>query len=206
MYIKIDKIKIKLVYHNIKNIWSDETTVQNNKDSPFKTKKKKLLLNEYYTNRIKKRRSIDHFDNTLNSNRKKSKFENNFFLREFKPKKIQFSFPVTKQTPKAKNNFYLNNVYFGFEKENIEMNKDQLINTQKYREHDLSKIHYVEGKDIYNKLNINNENYFENFNNKAIDAILKQQKKLLLNSTINNGKLFHKKKIKILITLMIIIH
>ena len=60
--IKLDQNKInrmkqtnKLINHNIKSIWNDETNLLNNKFSPLKMKKTKILLNEYYTNRIKKK-------------------------------------------------------------------------------------------------------------------------------------------------------
>ena len=201
--IKLDQNKInrmkqtnKLINHNIKSIWNDETNLLNNKFSPLKMKKTKILLNEYYTNRIKKKRSIDSFNNSLNSNKKKSLFEHNFLINEFRQKKMKFSFPVNKETPKVKHNFYLNNVYFGFEQENIEINKSPFINTQKYRDNELSKIQYAETKKIYNKLNGCYENNSDNVNDRAIDEILKKQKKLLLSSTINNTKIIHKKNFK----------
>ncbi len=201
--IKLDQNKInrmkqtnKLINHNIKSIWNDETNLLNNKFSPLKMKKTNILLNEYYTNRIKKKRSIDSFNNSLNSNKKKSLFEHNFLINEFRQKKMKFSFPVNKETPKVKHNFYLNNVYFGFEQENIEINKSPFINTQKYRDNELSKIQYAETKKIYNKLNGCYENNSDNVNDRAIDEILKKQKKLLLSSTINNTKIIHKKNFK----------
>ena len=193
---KINKIKpkTKLVNHNIKSIWNDETIIQNNKLSPVKIKKKNLLLLEYYTNRRRKKRSIDNFDNTLYNNKKRSMFEDNFFIDKYKQKKIKYSL-VNKETPKVKHNFYLNNVYFGFEQDNIEINKTPLINNQKYKDSDLFNNQNIEGRNIYNKLNQCYENYAENINDKALEEILKQQKRLLLSSTVNNTKIIHQKNI-----------
>ena len=102
---------------------------------------------------------------------------------------------VNKETPKVKHNFYLNNVYFGFEQDNIEINKTPLINNQKYKDSDLFNNQNIEGRNIYNKLNQCYENYAENINDKALEEILKQQKRLLLSSTVNNTKIIHQKNI-----------
>ena len=188
---KINKTKMKLVYHNINNIWNEEPLKPNFKLIPIKRKKPNLLLNDLnIINKIKKRKSNEFFDSSINTKtKKKSIFEDNYFMDKFKQKKIKYSFPINKDNTNSNYHFYLNNIYMGFESAKVEIKKPHFSNLKKFKENDLSKITYIEDKNIYNKLNSCFENYVENINDKAIDNFLKHQKRMILSSTNNSLKI-----------------
>ena len=154
---KINKTKMKLVYHNINNIWNEEPLKPNFKLIPIKRKKPNLLLNDLnIINKIKKRKSNEFFDSSINTKaKKKSIFEDNYFMDKFKQKKIKYSFPINKDNTNSNYHFYLNNIYMGFESAKVEIKKPHFSNLKKFKENDLSKITYIEDKNIY----INNLNY-----------------------------------------------
>ena len=181
------------IYQNIKNIWNNEKIGYNPKLLKLKGKNAKLLLNNNATKNLKIKIS-NNLDNTkyINSD-KKSLFEDNYFIDKFKQKKIKYSLPTKKENSNSNHNFYLNNIFLGFDSSQTDIYKPFLVNTQKFRDSDISKIPYVEDKNIYNKLNLYLENYIGNINDKSIEEFLKHQKKILLyNSTVNTPKLIKK--------------
>ena len=181
------------IYKNIKNIWNNEKIGYNPKLLKLKGKNAKLLLNNNATKNLKIKIS-NNLDNTkyINSD-KKSLFEDNYFIDKFKQKKIKYSLPTKKENSNSNHNFYLNNIFLGFDSSQTDIYKPFLVNTQKFRDSDISKIPYVEDKNIYNKLNLYLENYIGNINDKSIEEFLKHQKKILLyNSTVNTPKLIKK--------------
>ena len=181
------------IYQNIKNIWNNEKIGYNPKLLKLKGKNAKLLLNNNATKNLKIKIS-NNLDNTKNINSdKKSLFEDNYFIDKFKQKKIKYSLPTKKENSNSNHNFYLNNIFLGFDSSQTDIYKPFLVNTQKFRDSDISKIPYVEDKNIYNKLNLYLENYIGNINDKSIEEFLKHQKKILLyNSTVNTPKLIKK--------------
>ena len=181
------------IYQNIKNIWNNEKIGYNPKLLKLKGKNAKLLLNNNATKNLKIKIN-NNLDNTkyINSD-KKSLFEDNYFIDKFKQKKIKYSLPTKKENSNSNHNFYLNNIFLGFDSSQTDIYKPFLVNTQKFRDSDISKIPYVEDKNIYNKLNLYLENYIGNINDKSIEEFLKHQKKILLyNSTVNTPKLIKK--------------
>ena len=190
---QFNRAKLKMnINKSIKHIWNEEPISYNSKISPFKNKRPLLLINNYNSNKNTKLKNIDNLDNTMNKKNKRSIFEDNYFIDKFKQEKIKYSFPINKANINTNHNFYLNNVYLGFESAKTDAIKTPAINNLKFMDNDLTKIPYVEDKNIYNKLNICFENYLDNINDKAINEYLKHQKKLLLNSTINNTKISQK--------------
>ena len=191
---KINKKKTKNhLYRNIKKIWNDEKIVFNSKQTPLKEKNPNLLLNYYNTSKNARIKIKENFDNTIhNKNTKKSIFEDNYFIDKFKQNKIKYSLPINKENQNSNHNFYLNNIFLGFDSSKSEVHKPALVNTQKFRDNDISKIPFVEEKIIYNKLNLCLDNYKENINDKAIEEFLNHQKMLLYNSTVNNQKIIQK--------------
>ena len=183
---QFNRAKLKMnINKSIKHIWNEEPISYNSKISPFKNKRPLLLINNYNSNKNTKLKNNDNLDNTMNKKNKRSIFEDNYFIDKFKQEKIKYSFPINKANINTNHNFYLNNVYLGFESAKTDAIKTPLINNLKLMDNDLTKIPNVEDKNIYNKLNICFENYLDNINDKAINEYLKHQKKLLLNSTIN---------------------
>ena len=180
---KREKNKIGL-FQNIKNIWNDEVKVRN-QISPLKNKKNIMLIN--YTEDQKQKQKKENLGNTLYARRnKKDIFEDNYFIEKFKQKKIKYSFPINKDNPDKNGNFYLNNLYFGFNTTSKENNKSPLITASSLQENNNNKnIPYIEDKNMYNKLNVCFENYI-NINDNAIEEIIKHQKRILLSTTINN--------------------
>lgn len=191
---KINKPKMKLVYHNINKIWHDEPFKPNYKLTPINRKKPNLLLNDFNNmNRSTKRKNKEYFDNSINTkNKKKSIFEDNYFMDKFKQKKIKYSFPINKDNTNSNYHFFLNNIYMGFESTKAEIKKPPFLGLNKFKDNELSKITYIEDKNIYNKLNLCFENYVENINDKAIDDFLKHQKRLMFSSTNNSLKIVQK--------------
>ena len=190
---QFNRAKLKMnINKSIKLIWNEEPISYNSKILPFKNKRPLLLINNYNSNKNTKLKNNDNLDNTMNKKNKRSIFEDNYFIDKFKQEKIKYSFPINKANINTNHNFYLNNIYLGFESAKTDAIKTPLINNLKLMDNDLTKIPNVEDKNIYNKLNICFENYLDNINDKAINEYLKHQKKLLLNSTINNTKISKK--------------
>ena len=187
---KREKNKIGL-FQNIKNIWNDEVKVRN-QISPLKNKKNIMLIN--YTEDQKQKQKKENLGNTLYARRnKKDIFEDNYFIEKFKQKKIKYSFPINKDNPDKNGNFYLNNLYFGFNTTSKENNKSPLITASTLPDNNNNKnIPQIEDKNIYNKLNVCFENYI-NINDNAIEEIIKHQKRILLSTTINTPKFIQKK-------------
>jgi hypothetical protein len=195
MKIENNKIKQNLkLYQNINNIWNDEKIEYNSKLSPLKNLKPNLLLNNYNNSKNTRLKINPNFDNTTqNKNDKKSIFEDNYFLDKYKKKKAKNTSPTNKEIHNSNNNnFYLNHIFLGFDSSKTEVYKPLLVNTQKFRDNDISKIPYVEDKNTYNKLNLGYENYIGNLNDKAVNELLIQQKKLNYNSNNNNQKIIQK--------------
>ena len=194
--IKINKGKQKLqIIQNINNIWNDEKIENNSNFSPFKHRNQNLLLNNYNTTKNARIMLNQNTNNTTNNkNDKKSIFEDNYFLDKFKKKKAKNSSSTNKaiQNSNINNKFYLNQIFLGFDSSKTEVYKPLLVNTQKFRDNDISKIPYVEDKNTYNKLNLGYENYIGNLNDKAVNELLIQQKKLNYNSNNNNQKIIQK--------------
>ena len=194
--IKINKAKPRIqLYKNIKNTWNNEKIVLNSNLSPFKGKKPNLLLNNYNTSKNTRMKVDENFYNTTHYKKdKKSIFEDNYSIDKFKQKKIKYSLQINNENPNSNSNhnFYLNNIFLGFDCSKKEMYRPALVNTQKFSDNDISKIPYVEDKIIYNKLNHCLDNYKENINDKAIEEILNHKKRLLYNSTVNNQKIIQK--------------
>ena len=137
------------IYQNIKNIWNNEKIGYNPKLLKLKGKNTKLLLNNNATKNLKIKIS-NNLDNTKNINSdKKSLFEDNYFIDKFKQKKIKYSLPTKKENSNSNHNFYLNNIFLGFDSSQTDIYKPFLVNTQKFRDSDISKIPYVEDKNIY---------------------------------------------------------
>ena len=183
------------IYQNIKNIWNNEKISYNSKLSKLNRKNVNLLLNNGNNTsknlKIKISKNLDY--NKYIKTDKKSLFEDNYFIDKLKQKKIKYSFQTNKNNANTNHNFCLNNIFLGFDNPNTDTYKPVLVNTQKFRDNDISKIPIVEDKNLYNKLNLYFENYIENINDKSIDEFLKHQKKMLLyNSTVNNKKLIQK--------------
>ena len=194
---KNNKTKQNLaIYKNINNIWNtDEKTNFNSKLSPSKNKKHKLFLNNYYSNKNQIIKSNENFENTMQNKNDKNIVGDNNFMDKFKKKKIKYFFPTSKNNLNT-NHFYLNNIYLGFDSTKTDVYKSSLVNSQKYRDNDMSKIPYIEVKNIYNKLNICFDNHFANNNEKAIDDYMKYPKKVSHNSTVNNQKIVLRKSYK----------
>ena len=191
---KINKAKQKFkIYQNIKDIYSDENIMFNRKKSPYKNKRPNLLLNENYSNIKTKIKKDEYFENTMqNKIDKKSMFEDNYFIDKFKQKKAKQSFVTPKANPISNNNFFLNNIFLGFDSAKKEIYKTSLVNTQKFRDNDISKIPYIEDQNIHNKLNLCFENNLDIINDKTVDDYFKHHKKIIYNSNNNNQKIFQK--------------
>ena len=189
------------IYQNIKNIWNNEKISYNSKLSKLNRKNVNLLLNNGNNTsknlKIKISKNLDY--NKYIKTDKKSLFEDNYFIDKLKQKKIKYSFQTNKNNANTNHNFCLNNIFLGFDNPNTDTYKPVLVNTQKFRDNDISKIPIVEDKNLYNKLNLYFENYIENINDKSIDEFLKHQKKccyIIQLLIIKNSfkKIFIKKK------------
>ena len=126
---QFNRAKLKMnINKSIKLIWNEEPISYNSKISPFKNKRPLLLINNYNSNKNTKLKNNDNLDNTMNKKNKRSIFEDNYFIDKFKQEKIKYSFPINKANINTNHNFYLNNVYLGFESAKTDAIKTPLIN------------------------------------------------------------------------------